>query len=124
MKILKGSEIIHQQLKSSQTGEEYSLSAVLSEKLGTKDLFITHEVIKPQFRSSGAHYHLVVDEIIYVIKGRVTAVEEGDRVELIQGDSLCFAANSKKKHFLVNESDEEAQVLVIRKKLEKEDVIF
>lgn len=124
MKIVKGNEIIHQQLKSSQTGEEYSQSAVLSEKLGTKDLFISHEVIRPRSRSSGAHYHMVVDEIIYVLQGQVTAVEGDDQIELFAGDSLSFSANSKKKHFLLNESNEEAQVLVIRKMTVSEDVIF
>jgi uncharacterized cupin superfamily protein len=87
---------MHRQLKSQKTGEEYSLSSVVSDALQAQDIFLSHEIIRPNSRLSAPHFHITTDEIINVLEGTITAVE----------------------------SDHDCQVLVIRKKTEKLDVEF
>lgn len=124
MRIQKDLEKQYRQLKSQKTGEEYSLSYVISDALQTKDIFLSHEIIKPNSRSSAPHFHTDTDEIIYVLKGNVKAVEADVETELAEGDSIFFEARSGKHHFLKNESSHDAQVLVIRKNVEISDVKF
>lgn len=124
MKVLKGHNLQHQQLKSSKTNESYSLSAVLSSALETKDFFIHHDVIKPGSRTSAPHYHEQTDEFVYVIKGQLFAIEGATECELTAGDSICFSANSKLLHHMENRSNSEAEILVINRQLLQTDVKF
>ena len=124
MRIQRSSDRTHRQLKSQKTGEKYSLSNVLSEDLLTKDIFISQEIIPPDSRSSAPHFHQEIDEIIYILKGMVIAVEGHTGVELSEGDAICFEANSNQHHYLKNVSHEDAVVLVIRGDSKKQDVVF
>lgn len=124
MKIQKIIDRKHHRLKSQKTGEEYSFSSVISNELETKELFISQEIIPPGARSSAAHFHEETDEVIYILKGNVTAHEGASQVELSEGDVICFEVNSKKAHYLKNSNQEDAHILVIRKNLNQSDVIF
>lgn len=124
MKALKSHLLQHQQLKSSNTNELYSLSAVLSTALETKDFFIHHDIVKPNSRTSAPHLHEETDEIVYVIKGQLVATEGPSEVVLMTGDSVCFSAGSNLLHCLENRSNADAEVLVINKKLTQPDLKF
>lgn len=124
MRIQRSSDRTHRQLQSQKTGEKYSLSNVLSEDLLAKDVFISQEIIPPGSRSSAPHFHNEVDEIIYILSGKVIAVEGHTGVELGEGDAICFEVNSKQYHYLKNVSNEDATVLVIRKETQEQDVVF
>lgn len=124
MKIQKNSARQYRQLKSQKTGEEYSLSSVISEVLQPKDIFCSQEIVRPNSRSSAPHFHTEVDEIVYVLKGTLKAIEGDVEVELNEGDSIIFQSNSRQHHYLKNELNCEAQILVIRKNIENSDVNF
>lgn len=124
MKLQKKSERLHCQLKSQKTGEEYSLSSVLSDTFLTDEIFLSHEIIRPNTRSSAPHFHMETNEIIYVLSGILKAIEDELEIEVSEGDALLFERQSGRHHFLRNESAADAHVLVIRKKLEVADVVF
>ncbi|WP_413295154.1 cupin domain-containing protein [Bdellovibrio sp. HCB185ZH] len=124
MKLQKSSERQYQQLKSQKTGEEYSLSNVISDVLFSEDIFLSHEIIRPNSRSSAPHFHTDTNEIIYVLGGSLVAVEGNNEVQVEQGDSIMFERQSGKHHFLKNDSTSQAHVLVIRRKVTASDVVF
>ncbi len=124
MKLQKKSERHHRQLKSQKTGEEYSLSNVISDAFSCDDMFLSHEIIRPNSRSSAPHFHADTNEIIYVLSGRLKAVEGDAGVTVEEGDSLLFERGSGIGHYLKNESTVDAHVLVVRRKLEVNDVVF
>lgn len=103
----------HQELRSARTGEEYSLSAVLTDELGLKDMFVHHEIIPPGRRSSGAHFHSRREEMVLVLEGQVKAWCNGTELVLASGDYVGFPPGSANAHCLINESDAPARVLVI-----------
>src|SRR4051812_21227998 len=82
--------LTHQELRSGRTGEAYSLSAVLTEDLGFKDIFVHHEIIPPGRRASGTHFHSRREELVFVLEGRVTAWCDGQELALEPGDFLGF----------------------------------
>lgn len=124
MKIQRSTDRQHRPLKSSKTGEEYSLSSVISDAFASEDIFLSHEIIRPNSKSSGAHFHTETDEIIYILEGSITAVEDETEVALSAGDSILFERQSEKYHFLKNESQSDCVALVIRRKMAVEDVVF
>ncbi|HSO00282.1 MAG TPA: cupin domain-containing protein [Candidatus Nanopelagicales bacterium] len=103
----------HAELQSARTGEKFSLSAVLTDELGLKDLFIHHDIIPPGRRTSGTHFHTHREEMVFVLEGRVTAWCDGAEVTLEPGDFVAFPPGERGAHHLKNESDAPARVLVI-----------
>ena len=122
MLIKKKSDTIHKVPQEVDVDSyPYALS---SEIFHTKQLFLYSEKVKPGLSSSAPHYHRTIDEIVYMVKGSLVAIEGESEVLLTDGDSICFEANSKKYHCLENRSDEDAQFLIIRRAISKSDVVF
>ncbi len=103
--------------------EDYPYSA--SAKIfHTDQLFLYKEKVAPGKRSSAPHYHKMIDEIIFVVKGELYAYEGEDESLLLAGDSVCFKANSQKKHYLENRSVKEAEFLLFRKSTSEVDTEY
>ena len=115
-------DVRHQELRSERTGERYSFSAVLSEMLGLRDLFVHHEVIPPGRRASGAHFHTRREEMVVVLQGEVVAWSNGAEVVLGVGDVVAFGPGEANAHCLRNDASEEARVLVIASNPGEDDV--
>ncbi len=124
MEVNRLSDRSFRQLKSSKTGEEFSLSAVISGALGVKGLFLSHEILESGKSSSAPHFHEGTDEVIFVTKGRVVAKEGSEELILEVGDSACFKAQSGLPHVIRNESKEAAEFILIRCRLDQSDVVY
>lgn len=101
----------HQEMRSLKTGEIYSRSAVLTEKLEFKSLFVHHEVIEPGRRSSGRHSHTEREEMVLVLEGKVIAKKNDKSLILGPGDFVGFLPGEI--HVIENQSEASAKVLVI-----------
>lgn len=122
MQVLRRQQFQHEELKS-KSGTGYSMSAVL-DAAGTKDLFIHHEIVPPGRSTSAPHLHQLVDEFVFVIKGKITAIE-GDKSEILSvGDCAWFLAGTNQLHYLKNDSSEVAEILVVTKKTTESDIKF
>ena len=106
-------DLEHHELQSSRTGEKYSLSAVLTQVLGFKDVFVHHDMIPPGRRASGAHAHSEREEMVVVLEGAVTATLGGESHFLEAGDFIGFPPGGENTHFIRNEGTETARILVI-----------
>jgi uncharacterized cupin superfamily protein len=113
LKKLNIDHIPHRELQSARTGEWFSLSAVLSEALGMRDVFVHHEVIPPGRRASGAHTHSHREELVVVLTGEVIAWVAGSEDRLGPGDAICFPPGDAHPHYLRNDAAAAASVLVI-----------
>lgn len=106
-------ELAHRELSSVKSGERFSLSAVLTDALGFKKIFVHHEVLPPGRRASAPHTHSSQEEMIFVLKGNPTA-HIGDRAtRLVPGDFIGFQPGTEKLHYVENSSTDEAELLVI-----------
>jgi uncharacterized cupin superfamily protein len=103
----------HEELRSDRTAETYSLSAVLTEPLGLKDLFVHHEIVPPGRRVCGTHFHTRREEMVFVLEGMVTAFRDGTGVVLGSGDFMGFPPGRGNAYYLANETDVSAVLLVI-----------
>ena len=101
----------HKELRSARTGEVFSLSAVLTDALGFKDLFIHHDIIPPGHRASSSHAHSHREEMVLVLSGEVTARIDKGTVQLRAGDFLGFSPGQT--HVVENTGSATAKILVI-----------
>lgn len=124
MKIVSRKQFNHTQLSSQKTGEEYSLSEVVSQLLGSKQLFIHHDIMEPGRRSSGPHRHSLIEEVVYVVKGTATVVEGKNEVVASEGSVILFDPKDQETHFLVNHSDQNVETTTFSINSEFDVAIF
>lgn len=122
LEVVRKEHLIHKKPKTESSKEyPYSASAKI---FHTKQLFLYSEKVEPGRKSSAPHFHKAIDEIAIVTKGELYAYEDDKEVLLKTGDSICFFANSKKKHYLYNKSELDAEFLLFRKNITQEDVVY
>jgi uncharacterized cupin superfamily protein len=113
MKIYNVDALPHSELISSATGEAFSKSALLSELFAHQDIFVHHEILPPGRRSSSPHRHTLREEMIFVLKGCLTAHLGDQTFQLKPGDFIGFNPASEHLHFIENATTEDACFLVI-----------
>ena len=111
MEIIRQKKIMHSN-PSKNSDYPYALSSILFE---TSQLFVSSELVKPGKKSSAPHFHRKCDEIVFVARGELYAFEGDECHVLSTGDSVCFMANSEKRHYLENKSASDAEFILFRK---------
>ena len=124
MKVVQLKDLKHEQLRSEKSGETFSLSAVVSNLLGSDQLFIHHDIIKPDSRSSGAHRHSEIEEVIYIVKGQATIVQENTETNVFAGAMIIFNPNDNKTHYIINLTNENIETMTFSVKLAFDETIF
>lgn len=71
------------------------------------------EVLQPGSRSSIKHWHSAEDEMIYVLEGEITLIEDDSETLLRPGDAATFRAGVPIGHCLENRSSNETRCLVV-----------
>jgi uncharacterized cupin superfamily protein len=69
--------------------------------------------LKPGAASALRHWHEKEDELVYVLEGELTLVEDGGEMPLRAGDAAGFKASVRNGHHLVNKSTRDAVYLEI-----------
>ena len=70
------------------------------------------ETLQPGVRSSDRHWHEEEDELLYVISGEATVIEEDGPHTLHPGDAACWRAGTANAHQVVNRSGEPCTYLI------------
>jgi uncharacterized cupin superfamily protein len=79
--------------------------------------------LTPGAASALRHWHHKEDELVYVLQGELTLIEDAGETLLKPGDAAGFKANVPNGHHLVNKSNRDAVYLEIgtRSKIERAD---
>ena len=70
------------------------------------------ETLQPGSRSSDRHWHEEEDELLYVLSGEATVIEEDGPHTLRPGDAACWPAGKANAHQVVNRSGEPCTYLI------------
>lgn len=71
---------------------------------GLRDFGVNLMTLPPGGWSSQRHWHSHEDELVYVLSGELTLIEDQGRTTLRAGDCAAFPKGSGNGHHLVNES--------------------
>ena len=82
------------------------------------------EVLEPGKQSNPAHYHMLEEEHLLILEGKVT-LRLGDRTyPMSAGDYVCFPAGQKAGHALVNDSAAPCRYLVIGERDPNDVIVY
>lgn len=124
MKIISKDQFDHSQLISQKTGETYSFSAVISQHLGSKQLFIHHDIIAPGNKSSGPHRHTIIEEVVYIVKGTATVVESEYEMIATEGALILFDPKDTDVHFLTNRTNQNVETMTFSVNSDFDSIVF
>ena len=80
---------------------------------GLTQFGINQTTLKPGAASSLRHWHVQEDELVYVLDGELTLIENESETILKAGDAAGFKAGVANGHQLVNKSSRDATYLEI-----------
>jgi uncharacterized cupin superfamily protein len=80
----------------------------LTRQLGISEFGVNRVVLAPGSWSTQRHWHSHCDEVVIVIAGELTALDDGGEQVLRAGDCVSFPAGVANPHHLINRSSEPA----------------
>jgi len=80
---------------------------------GLKDFGVNLMRLPPNNWSSQRHWHSHEDELVYVLEGELTLVEDGGETVLRAGDCATFPKGTGNGHHMINKSDVTAVYLEV-----------
>ncbi|MDG1431083.1 MAG: cupin domain-containing protein [Paracoccaceae bacterium] len=69
--------------------------------------------LAPGSKSSMRHWHVTEDEFVMMIAGECTLIEDGGPTVMRAGDCATFKAGDENGHHFINETETDAQFLVV-----------
>jgi uncharacterized cupin superfamily protein len=75
--------------------------------------FVAHvQTLQPGSRSGDRHWHEEEDELLYMLSGEATVIEEDSPHTLHPSDAACWPASMANAHQVVNHSDAPCSYLI------------
>lgn len=97
----------------------------LGEPVGLTQIGIGETELAPGSATGLLHYHHGADELVYVLEGEVTLVEEGCPDEVLKaGDAAGWKAGQKVGHTIENRSDKPARILEIGSRPPEDTAVY
>lgn len=89
------------------------IGRAVSETYGLQQLGVNIETLSPGAASSHRHWHDRDEELVIVLSGTLTLIDDSGRTTMAPGDVAVFPANDGNGHCLENRSGTEATFLVV-----------
>ena len=83
----------------------------LGDAVGINSFGVNLTTLPPGCRSSLRHWHEVEDEMVYVLSGTLTLIDDDGETEIGPGEAAGFPAGIPNAHQLVNRGAEEVVLL-------------
>ena len=96
----------------------------LGEFGGGKHVGVCLEELAPGKRTYPAHYHMLEDEHVFILEGRLTLRLGERRFEMGPGQYVCFPAGQKVGHTLENQTDAPCRYLIVGERNPAEVVVY
>ena len=91
---------------------------------GLTDFGVNLMHLPPGAWSSQRHWHSDEDEMVFVLEGEVTLIEDGGETVLRAGDCAAFPKNSGNGHHLINRSEAMAVYLELGSRSKADEVAY
>lgn len=119
------SELLDYVVSSPYSGSEesFSFGAALGSALGLDHIQIHYEILPPKTRSSWPHAHLIEEELVYILEGKVECWINGETFEAHAGEAIYFPPGSNLAHTLINRGKKECRFLVLGEQGQTDDRI-
>ncbi len=86
---------------------------LISDSAGLTQFGAFIEELPPGSRSSHTHWHEKEDELVLILSGSVSLIENGTQTELHPRDAACWRAGDPVGHSMYNQTDAPVRYMVI-----------
>jgi uncharacterized cupin superfamily protein len=104
-------------------GRFRSVESFLGEAAGSVNVGLQRFVVEEGYQSLPEHYHMAEEEIFYVLKGKGTLLQDGERVPVGPGDVISYPAGTGVSHAFLADKGERLEYLAFGQR-NINDVIF
>jgi uncharacterized cupin superfamily protein len=87
--------------------------ARLAKSVGITQFGVNLVTLTPGAFSANRHWHEAEDELVYVLSGSPSLYDENGKHQLKVGDVVGFPAAEPNAHHIVNDSNEDATIMVV-----------
>lgn len=87
--------------------------ARLAKSVGITQFGVNLVTLTPGAFSANRHWHEAEDELVYVLSGSPSLYDENGKHRLKVGDVVGFPAGEPNAHHIVNDSNEDATIMVV-----------
>ena len=108
----------------SSTGEVLGHYFHFTREIGVTTPEVIFQVLKPGERINPPHYHTKLEEGIYLLKGSVTIWHPEREIKVNRGSYTAFPASSGILHMVYNDSENDAEVLLVQVPSDDDEVIY
>ncbi len=84
----------------------------LSQFGGGTQISVSMEVLPPGKQANQAHFHLLEEEHVFILEGRLMLSLGSSSYELSEGHYVCFPAGQRVAHALINHTNAPCRYLV------------
>jgi len=96
----------------------------LGDAVGMKNFGVNLATLEPGAWSAHRHWHTRQDEMIYLLEGELTLVNDSGRKLIKPGMAVGFPANAREGHNLVNTGTTTAVYIEVGDRLPGDDVFY
>lgn len=96
----------------------------LGEHGGGSHIGVCMEELAAGKQACPAHYHMLEEEHLLVLSGRLTLMLDGERYPMQAGDYVCFPAGQRAGHAIVNESDAVCRYLIVGERNPNDVIVY
>lgn len=82
------------------------------------------EELPPGSHSSHPHWHMTEDEMVLILSGSVTLIEDGVETDLHPGDAACWKAGDPVGHSMHNRTDTPVRYVVVGTRASSDRVTY
>lgn len=93
----------------------------LSDAGGLTQFGVHRIVLSPGAWSSQRHWHTHEDELVYILEGRPTLVDDSGETQLEPGDVTTHVAGDPNGHHMINRTEEDVVFLIVGTRNPQED---
>ena len=111
-------------LDAGGVGDLAGRSSPLGRALGLVRLGIHHEILQPGHRTSFPHAESHEEEFVYVLSGLPSVWLNGNVFDLVAGDAVGFPAGTDDAHTFLNNSNDDAHLLVVGEATKPENRVY
>jgi len=98
-------------------------SVRLSEAGGLTQFGVHRAVLSPGTWSSQRHWHTHEDELVYILQGRPTLIDDNGETQLEPGDVTTHVAGDANGHHMINRTEEDVVFLIVGTRNPQEDTV-
>lgn len=95
----------------------------LAKAVGVTQFGVNLVTLAPGSRSASRHWHEAEDELVYIVSGEVTLIDENGEHSLGAGDIVGFTAGDANAHHLLNKSAAPATYIMVGSRKPGEETI-